>query len=255
MLYKNEKLDYDNTEMFEKKTFPFDVKKLDENGIFEGYAAIFGKPDAMGETIEKGAFEKTLKEKDFFPMCWYHNPTDPIGIAYLMEDAKGLKLKGELNLNVQSAREKYELMKQKAIRGLSFGFKTIKDIWQGPNRFIKEVKLYEVSPCTFQAHPQALISAVKQYPSEHSARINGAIEFLKELKSGKMISAANLKLINNAVEALVVILKKLEPSEDTQAGKKGIFSSVIEGLETENKPQEHLFESTIKTLGNIKQEE
>jgi len=251
---KENKLTYNNG-MLEEKTFPLEIKELTEEGQFEGYAAVFGKPDSMGETIVQGAFTKTLKEKDFFPMCWYHNPQDPIGIVYLVEDSKGLKTKGELNLEVQSAREKYALMKQKAIRGLSFGFKTVKDLWEGPKRFLKEVKLYEVSPCIFQAHPKALISAVKQEFGMIPQSIEGAVEYLeKELKSGRMLSAANLKLINNAVEALVVILKKLEPIKPTQGDKKSLYHSVIEKLETKSKPQVHLFGSTIKTFENILKE-
>lgn len=248
---KEKNLTYNNG-MLEEKTFPLEIEELTEEGQFEGYAAIFGKPDLIGETIEQGAFTKTLKEKDFFPMCWYHNPTDPIGIVYLVEDSKGLKVKGELNLKVQSAREKYELMKQKAIRGLSFGFKTVKDLWQGPSRFLKEVRLYEVSPCTFPAHPKALISAVKQEFGRIPQSIEGAVEYLEnELKSGRMISAANLKLINNAVEALVVILKKLEPLKDTQDDKKNLISPIIEALETADKPPEHLFDEAIKALEEI----
>ena len=240
----------------ETKTFPFELKEIDEEGVFEGYASIFGKPDAFNEVIEKGAFTKTLKEKSQVPMCWYHNPLDPIGLADLSIDEKGLKTKGQLNLEVQSAREKYALMKQKVIRGLSFGFNTIKDSWEGKIRRILEVKLFEVSPCTFQAHPKALISSVKniEYKTFEEAlkSTKGALAYFSEIKSGKMISAANLKLIDNAVKALVAILKKLEPSTDTQDEGKGLYSSVIEGLERkENKPHGHLFEETIKVLEQI----
>ncbi len=38
----------------EEKTYPFEIKAVTEEGTFEGYAAIFGKPDAFGEVIEKG---------------------------------------------------------------------------------------------------------------------------------------------------------------------------------------------------------
>ncbi|MCK4336549.1 MAG: HK97 family phage prohead protease, partial [Candidatus Aminicenantes bacterium] len=234
--------------------------------------------------------------------------------------------------------------KQKAIRGLSFGFKTIVDLWDKQTRYLKEIKLYEISPVTFGAHPKALISNVKQwgeekpFPNEHSARLKepgqfdektfrrtkdgtiygskkipataaviwgklkgaakpsdnpipqsirfptdnwsvaqakkwlkdnnvkfikfeaasksfeGAIEFLEEFKSGRVISAVNMKRINNALAALMELLKATEPSSDTQGGKKSLFSSVIEGLETEGKPPEHLFGSTIKTLENTKKE-
>lgn len=161
----------------EEKTFPFEIKAVTEEGTFEGYAAVFGTADAFNEIIDSGAFTKTVKEGKPYPMLWYHDPQQPLGIAMLSIDQKGLKVKGELNLEVQAAREKHALMKQKAIRGLSFGFKTVKDTWEGARRVLKEVKLYEISPCTFGAHPRALVTSVKQweeqkpYPNEHSARI------------------------------------------------------------------------------------
>jgi hypothetical protein len=162
---------------YEEKTFPFEIKAMTAEGTFEGYAAIFDKKDALGEIIEKGAFDKTVKEGKPYPMLWYHDARQPIGIATLEIDDKGLKVKGELNLEVQAGKEKHALMKQKAIRGLSFGFKTVKDLWDGATRILKEVKLYEISPCTFGAQATALISSVKQwdeekpFPNEHSARI------------------------------------------------------------------------------------
>lgn len=239
----------------EEKTFPFEIKKLTEEGTFEGYAAIFNKPDALNEVIEPGAFTKTLKEGNTRPMLWYHDPRNPIGIVELEVDKKGLKVFGTLNLEVQAAKEKHALMKQKVIKGLSFGFKTIVDAWEDTLRMLKEVKLYEVSPCTFQSHPKALIANVKQEKTEHNFKsLDETIKFLEGMKSGEEISPAELKLIDNAVEALAALLKAGEPSEDTQGEEKSIFSSVIEELETENKPQEHLFGSTIKTLENLKKE-
>ena len=199
----------------EEKTFPFEINALAEEGSFDGHAAIFDKPDAFGEVIDAGAFTKSLKEVLTRPMLWYHDPRDPIGVAELIVDGKGLKVKGQLNLEVQSAREKYSLMKQGAIKGLSIGFRTIKDRWADNLRILKEIKLYEISPCTSQAHPKAVITAVKS----------------------KNTNAAP---------------KAAEPSTDTQGGGKSIFNSVIEKLETKDKPHPHLFGSTIKSLENSK---
>lgn len=167
----------------EEKTFPFDIKAVTEEGTFEGYAAIFGKPDALGEVIEKGAFDKTLKEGKSRPLLWYHDLRNPIGLVELEVDDKGLKVKGELDLNVQLAREKHSLMKKKIIKGLSFGFKTIRDLWDGAERKLIEIKLFEISPVTFGAHPAALVTSVKQwdeekpFPNEHSARIKSPGSF------------------------------------------------------------------------------
>lgn len=331
----------------EEKTFPFEIKAITTEGTFEGYAAIFGKPDVLGEIIEKGAFDKTVKEGKAYPMLWYHDLQQPIGIATLEIDDKGLKVKGELNLEVQAAREKHALMKQKAIRGLSFGFRTIKDAWEGTKRILKEVKLYEISPCTFGAQATALISSVKQwdeqkpYPNEHAARIKspglfdektfkrtkdgtiygskkvpatvsvlwaklkgaakpsdkpipqslrfptenwtvvtakawlkennikyelfeaasksleGAIEFLEEIKADKIQSVATLDLANNAIKALSALLTAAEPPKGTPGEGKGLYSPIIEVLEKPqgaDKPHVHLFGDLIKTLENSNKE-
>ena len=244
-------------EKLEEKTFPFEIKSVSKEGEFEGYAAIFGgKPDLYSEVIEKGAFTKTLKEKSQFPVLWYHDPRNPLGIADAEADQKGLKVVGRLNLEVQLAKETRALIIQKAIRGLSIGFRTITDTIKDRIRYLKEIKLFEISLATFQIHPKALIKNVKALGFDSSLEsLKTVEEFLVEVKAGKMISSANMTLINNAVNALVILLAKTEPSKDTQdTGKKGLFSSVIERLETEDKPQVHLFGSTIKTFENTNKE-
>jgi len=233
----------------EEKTFPFELKSIDEEGTFEGYAAIFDKPDKMGEVIAKGAFTKTLKEGKTRPMCWYHDPTNPLGTVDLETDEKGLKVKGAFDLNVQAAREKHSLMKKKAIRGLSFGYKTVKDLWDGTTRILKELSLFEISPCTFQMHPDALVTNVKSF--EMTLKSLGEVIIDLEGFKGKL-STEKMTLINNAVKALTAILKKSEPSKDTQADKKSRITPIIEALEAENKPQPHLFGSIIEVLENSK---
>lgn len=227
----------------ETKTFPFELKELDKadnSGIFEGYAAIFGKKDKMGETIEKGAFTKTLNEKKILPLLWYHDPRDPIGIVDdIKTDSKGLKVRGQLDLNVKSAQEKYSLMKLKAIRGLSFGYRTVKDLWDRKSgaRSLLEVNLFEVSPCTFQMHPNALITGVKS--------LAGVIEFLEEYRSTE---TKNSGAIDDIVNQLTNILKGVEPSKDTPALGKGLYSPIIEALGS-SKPQPHLLDSVFEALG------
>ena len=241
----------------EEKTFPLEIKAIDEKGKFEGYAAIYGKPDLFNESIEVGAFTKTLAEKKQFPVLWYHNPLSPIGLTTAEADSKGLHVDGQLNLEVQTAREKHALLIQKAIKGLSIGFRTLQDRWEKGIRYLIEIKLYEVSLVTFQAHPKALVNSVK------SLGIEGELESLKivedyliEVKAGKMISAANFKLINNAISQLVSLLAAAEPPKSTpKAAKKSIFDSVLGTLETKNKPPLHLFGDTIKTLETKKSKE
>lgn len=145
----------------EEKAFKFQVKAVKANGEFEGYASTFGNVDSYNEVVVSGAFKKTLQEKKAFPLLWYHDPKDVIGVVEAEEDKKGLRVQGKLNLDVQSAREKYALLKQKAIKGMSIGFRTIKDKIEDDIRYLLELELGEVSLGTFPVNEEAFVDTVK----------------------------------------------------------------------------------------------
>lgn len=151
----------------EKKTFKFDIKELSEAGEFEGYASIYGIVDLQNEVVDRGAFTRTLQhKKGKVFLLDGHDPDKRIGVVYLEDTPIGLKAKGVLNLAKESAREIYEDIKfylsHSLPLGMSIGFKTIKDSWEGITRHLKEINLYEVSTCTFPALEPALIESAKE---------------------------------------------------------------------------------------------
>jgi len=157
------------------------IKKLGEDGSFEGYGAIFDNVDSYGETIVKGAFTKSLEDyaqkNQRVVMLWQHDIYNPIGVwENLHEDEKGLKGRGKLNLDVAKGRETYALMKQGALSGLSIGYTVVKGKPKGNVRLLEELKLYEISAVTFPANGEARVSSVKQ------TRFN---EFAQRLASGQ----------------------------------------------------------------------
>jgi len=146
----------------EQKGFKFDVKSIDEQGVFEGYAAVFGNVDLGGDVIEPGAFKKTLQENPRMPILWQHNPTEPIGVTLeAYEDGRGLKVKGQLNLETTRGKEAYALLKQGALKGLSIGYDSVKEAWEGTKRILKEIRLWEWSLVTFPMNPLAQVAEVK----------------------------------------------------------------------------------------------
>ena len=134
-----------------------------EAGTFTGYASIFDVVDTYGDSVQKGAFKKTLREKKQFPLLWSHNIDKPIGVISGTEDEKGLEVIGKLNLDVQLAREVRSLMVQGAIPGLSIGYNVNQEAIDRESgiRQLKEINLWEVSPCVFQSCPDALVDDVK----------------------------------------------------------------------------------------------
>lgn len=134
-------------------------------GTIEGYASVFGLLDRGGDTVMPGAFKASLstwrKEKSLPPMLWQHNPNAPIGVwTEIAEDDKGLKVKGELILEIAQAANVRALMRKGAVKGLSIGFRTQDseiDRTTGARR-LKKVDLWEISVVTFPMQPEAQAS-------------------------------------------------------------------------------------------------
>lgn len=169
----------------ELKTFKFEVKEVDEDeGTFTGHAATFSKtPDSYGDIIDPGAFTKTLKEGGKrIKSLWNHSVMEPIGKPVEMaEDGTGLAFKIKLSLGVQRAREVLSLMKDGVITEMSIGYDTLKETYKEGTRHLQEVRLWDLSPVTFAANPEALITSVKAemkpYPNEHACRLRNPDDF------------------------------------------------------------------------------
>ena len=189
----------------ERKTLSFEIKGIDEEtGIFEGYAATFAKrPDSYGDIIDSGAFKKTLKEGGKrVKILWNHNTMEPIGRPEKMtEDENGLHVKGKLSLGVQRAREVLALMKDGVITEMSIGYDAVTEAWEKGIRHLKEIKLWDISPVTFAANPEASITGVK-------AELN------RLLKSGRVLSASNVGKVQSAINALQALLDLAEGDEE-----------------------------------------
>ena len=148
---------------------PFEIKAVEEDGIFEGFGSVFGNVDSYKEIVAPGAFAESLAgwkaAGRLPPVLWQHRSGEPIGPYLEMEEqAIGLRVKGQLLVNdVQRAKEARALMKAKAVNGLSIGFVTREDSYDRVSgiRTLKKIDLWEVSVVTFPANPSAQISSVK----------------------------------------------------------------------------------------------
>ena len=157
-----------------------------ENTIISGYASVFNIVDSQNDIVQKGAFEDTQPEN--IKLLWQHNTLKPIGIIKsLYEDDYGLKIEAEINNRILLGKETTELVRQKAIDGLSIGFcaKDFEYDNQGV-RLLKKVDLMEISIVTFPANRNAGIINVKKiadYPIIQSLeRIEKLLETLANLE-------------------------------------------------------------------------
>lgn len=209
----------------EFKTFSLKLDDVDSQGTIRGYASTFGNIDLGFDVVDKGAFKKSIKESSGkFPILADHDPSKQIGWNFRAEeDDTGLFVEGKLDLNVQSAREKYSLAKTAmnlgAKMGLSIGYMTIKaepDREKPMVRHLKELKLFEYSIVTFPMNTEAMITSAKSL-----AGVDRANYLLSELaKSGvsrdemkialQVEAATNQEDPNKYIQSLDALLKSMK---------------------------------------------
>jgi hypothetical protein len=167
----------------ETKLLAEPLRSLDQDGVFEGYASLFGIADLGRDVVMPGAFTESLARRGpaGIRMLWQHDPAEPIGRwLSVAEDARGLKVRGRLNLAVERAREIHALLREGAVDGLSIGFRVVKarpERASGQRR-LDALDLWEISIVTFPMLPGARVSGVKRYGPELAAAIRHATQCL-----------------------------------------------------------------------------
>lgn len=133
----------------------------DEAGAVSCMAWPWGKPDRVGDVIEKGAFG-TIDVP--LPMLAFHDLKSPVGSwSEANERDDGLHLKGKILVGeVALAKEIHALVLSGGIRAVSLGFITKKSKpRKGGGRTILEAELIECSAVPVGMHPGARFTSAK----------------------------------------------------------------------------------------------
>lgn len=140
----------------------------------EGYFALYEVkteiwPGAF-EIISTGAFERAAREDDVRALV-NHDTTFVLGrtkagTLEVRSDNTGLWGKVKINENDRAAMDLYSRVERGDVDQCSFGFDIIREEVEFPEEggiiwSIKELKLYEVSACTFPQYEQTSVSARK----------------------------------------------------------------------------------------------
>lgn len=177
---------------------PFEVRELGEDGAIVGYGSVFDVVDSYRDIVMPGAFlgsiQKLKASGRKLKMLWQHRSDTPIGVwDDMVEDARGLLLKGRLALSTFKGREVRELLKMGAIDGLSIGFSVPsggEEYDQSRNvNLLKQIELWETSIVTFPANEAAMVEEVRSAEIQRALGTKRDMErFLREV--GLPISVA-----------------------------------------------------------------
>ena len=172
-----------------------DSGKLSIEGYFAVYDSIYDIAPGLSESIAPGAFDKTLSG-DIRALI-NHDTTLVLGrtkanTLQLRTDAHGLWGHIDINPNDTDAMNLYNRVQRGDVDQCSFGFNIIDEETEFRENgdihwTIKEVELFEVSPCTFPAYEETNIAARQNEKANLMKRRADAwkAEMLKRLKGEK----------------------------------------------------------------------
>ena len=151
---------------------PFTVRKEAGKRYIEGYFARFDDLYDMGwgvtETIDPHAFDRSIKDGDDVRVLVNHDTTKVLGrtaagTATLRVDNVGLWASVEINEADTDATNEAARMERGDVTGASFGFE-IRNIEREYDqskgtihRILKDLRLFEVSVCTFPAYQKTAV--------------------------------------------------------------------------------------------------
>lgn len=202
------------------KNFDIQYKEDDAgNGVISGYASTWDLvPDAYGDIVKKGAFEKSLKqmrdEGKKIPFLWSHKMDDLnayLGTADAYEDDKGLFFTATLDDTPQAQRVR-ELFKSGRLSKFSFAYDVIEEAPMTLDNGVKvnqliELKLYEITACLVPANSFAEVLDVKDAHVEE--------------KAGKRNSTKDEQTLKDAIALLQSLLEEVVDNAGSENNDEG----------------------------------
>lgn len=207
--------------------------RADGDGLeLAGYGAVFNAEtviwDAWRESVEQGAYAKTIQEGDIRAL-FNHDPNivlgrNQSGTLRLSEDDRGLLAHISAPDN-EWGRPVRDAIQRRDVTGMSVMFEVVKFQWirgdaetkELPRRIIKEARLYDVGPVTFPAFPQTSIAARSDGDDEES----GAFDIILEARAlvrcaqlGMALTRADSALLRDAA-AILQGMAVPEPEPDS----------------------------------------
>ncbi len=156
-----------------------------ETGVFEGYAAVFGNIDRVGDRIEAGAFVNLEELTARGALLWQHDPREVVGMIERAEqDAYGLRVVGKFH-STPRAQEVRQVIAERAALGkptpMSIGYRPLDWRYEtsaetGEVRVLTAIEVFEVSFVVAGANPLAAGTAKRLPAPEPKADLSPAFQ-------------------------------------------------------------------------------
>lgn len=187
--------------------------KFTDGRKFSGYASVFGGVDAYGDSIVKGAYSETIKDRERpIRMRWNHFGPVIGKWVEMKEDDVGLHVRGELTPGHTVADNVHASMKHGAVDGMSIGYRVRDSEEKDGITYLKKIDLIEISVVEEPADLGARVGDVKKFMD--------ALDGVESFREVEALLRESAGLSRDAATKLVSRIRSIRPGE--QGGKGGL---------------------------------
>ena len=180
------------------------IKAIGDDGerIIEGYASMFGGVDAHGDRVVRGAYTKTLQDRQR-PVRMRWNHFGPVIGKWLKmkEDEYGLKVTGSLTPGHSVAEDAYASLQHGAVDTMSIGYHVVDEKTVDGVNELREIDLIEISLVEEPADLGAMVTDVKN-AMQIIENIGSLKDFEAYLRHGTGLSRSAATALASRVKAI-----------------------------------------------------
>lgn len=211
---------------FESKTI--DLQTTNEvEGKVEAVFSVFNEIDSDGDVVLPNSIKSGYGDAGV-AMVWAHDWKKPIGRGEIVQDGSKAVFKGQFIMDTQEGRDAYATVKAMGdLQQWSFGYEVMdsengtfqKDGYSTEARYLKELKVWEVSPVLVGANQNTYTVGVKEKSESNSGltladesdelltNLSALLKRFKELtalrlKKEKTLSDNSTNILMNLQDAL-----------------------------------------------------
>lgn len=215
-----------------------DLLSFDDNGQVSAVFSVFNQVDSDNDVVLPNAIKSGYGDKGVV-MCWGHDWKHIIGKGKIIQDDDKAIFKGQFNLNTQAGKEAYETVKAMSdLQQWSFGFE-VKDSEVGmftkdsgeqqEVRYLKDLKVWEVSPVMVGANQNTFTVAIKEQKGNNDTEVVTE-EVVTEEKVSTGLRFADE--VDNLLIKMVALLTRAKELTALRLGKdKKLSDSSVEEME------------------------
>lgn len=214
------------------KAFKSNDFSIDENGKISGYASVFGNIDCYDDIIEHGAYNNVL---DAQPKIFFNHDSFnvPLGTwTNLSVDEYGLKVEGQLNMDLQASKDIRSAILHGDVDGLSVSFLMQEEDFNIDDSGIRHItnvqEMPEISICTYPANDKARILNIKSKVDTCNS-ISDYERLLREVANFSKSEATAF------ISSLKSVLLKSERDAQTKEEQNSILINRINAISRGNK--------------------